>query len=99
MEDVVDEPAAKRSAAPPMIPASSPLRGSTPVASATAVATSTPAKIPLPPSSGVERRCQRSERGAATTWRAAGVRRRPRIVRKLAGSAASAATATVTWPA
>ena len=46
--------------------------------------------------SGVERVCQRSSCGAATTRRAAGVCRSPQIVRKLAGSAARAATATVT---
>ena len=67
-----------------------------PAASAIPAAASRPAKMPLPPSSGVERVCQRSARGAATTWRAAGVCSRPRIVRRLAGSAARAATATVT---
>ena len=52
--------------------------------------------IPLPPSSGVERLCQRSARGAATTTRAAGVRSSAQIVSRLAGSAVSAAAATVT---
>ncbi len=52
--------------------------------------------MPLPPRSGVERVCQRSARGAATTYRAAGVRRRAQIVSRLAGSAASAAAMTVT---
>ena len=65
-------------------------------ASATPTATSRPAMIPLPPSSGVERLCQRSARGAATTMRAAGVRSSAQIVSRLAGSAASAAAATVT---
>ncbi len=52
--------------------------------------------IPLPPSSGVDRLCQRSARGAATTMRAAGVRSSSQIVSRLAGRAVSAAAATVT---
>ena len=68
----------------------------TPARRATATAASSPATMPLPPSSGVERVCQRSSRGAATTWRAAAVCLRPQIVKRLAGSATSAARATVT---
>ena len=89
-------PATKRMAQPPRIPPSSRLAGMTCVATAMPDATSIPAKIPLPPSSGVERVCQRSERGAATTWRAAGVFRRAQIASRLAGRAARAAAVTVT---
>ena len=60
-------PATKRTAQPPRMPASGRLSGMTPAAIAIPAATSIPAKIPTPPSSGVERVCQRSARGAATT--------------------------------
>src|SRR5579872_4703338 len=83
-------------AQPPRIPPSSRLAGTTCVATAIPAATSMPVKIPLPPSSGVDRVCQRSARGAATTWRAAGVLRSAQIASRLAGRAAKAAAVTVT---
>ena len=89
-------PATKRMAQPPRMPPSSAEAGMRPAASAMPAAASRPAMIPLPPRLGVERLCHRSARGAATRWRAAGVCSSARIVRKLAGSAARAATATVT---
>jgi len=49
------------------MPPSSRLAGSTPVAIAIPAAIKSPARMPLPPSNGVERVCQRSWRGAATT--------------------------------
>ena len=85
-EDVVDEAGDEEDRAAAEDAAELPARGNDArVATAIPDATSSPAKIPLPPSSGVERVCQRSARGAATTWRAAGVCRRPQIVEQARG--------------
>jgi hypothetical protein len=89
-------PAKNTIAQPPRMPPSRPDAGIRPAASAMPTAARSPAMMPMPPRRGVERVCQRSSCGAATTRRAAAVCRSPRMVRKLAGSAARAATATVT---
>ena len=88
-------PATKRIAQPPRIPSTCAFElgtgssgpGTAPRATATRTPTTSPAKIPIPPIVGVVCRCQRSSRGAETTRRAAGERRRPTRTRAAAGSA------------
>src|SRR6266536_234813 len=73
------------------MPLSSLVSGTAPTATASQRPAVSPAKIPIPPTSGVGRSCQRSTDGAASTRPATGVRSSSQTVRRAAGKAASAA--------
>ena len=88
-------PARKRIVQPATIPSSSLLAGAAPIARHAPSPAAKPAKMPTPPSSGVERVCQRSSRGAATTRRPSGERTTAQITNAVTGRA-TATTANLT---
>ena len=86
-------PATKRIPQPPRIAMSSRVAGAASTATASQKPVRMPAKIPIPPSMGVVRSCQRSDLGAAASRAARGLRSSIQMAAAAAGKAAIAASA------
>src|SRR6266545_2815928 len=88
-------PTANRSPVPPRIASSSELPPTAPARIARPTPASRPAKIPIPPTAGVSRLCQRSSLGFATNTPASGERRATQITKPAVGKATAETSAII----
>src|SRR6266540_3082389 len=88
-------PTANRSPVPPRIASSSVLPPTAPARIARPTPASSPVKIPIPPTAGVSRLCQRSSLGFAANTPASGERRATQITKPAVGKATAETSAII----